>query len=234
MSNGLPVTVQMHRLETSVTKWVLADQISRASITLDNSTGGTDMVLEVGTVLGQELFGTVTAAAKSGGNTGTGTCTALSAGNKAQVGVYKAIAVLAGTNAATFNLYDPNGRLIDQKQFSGSGATAVFANDQIGATITDGGTDFIVGDEFDITVPAGSGSYAPLNLSGADGTQVAAAVLYARAFVAADTSDDGSAIIRDALVMSDTLIWPSGATATQIANATAQLAAQRIYTEARV
>jgi hypothetical protein len=234
MNDGLPISVQMQRLETSVVKWTLFDPISRADITLDNSTGGTDMVRETGTALGQELFGAATAAAKSGGNTGNGTCTSVSAQANAKVGIYKAIVAIAGTNAATWNLYDPNGKLIDQKQYSGSGAAAVFANDQIHATMTDGSTDFVVGDEFDITVPAGSGDYAPLDLSAVDGTQVAAAVLYARAFVAADTTDDGAAVIRDALVLSDTLIWPSGATTTQIAAAEAQLATQRIFTTARV
>lgn len=93
-------------------------------------------------------------AAKSGGNTGNGTLTGLSVASKPAVmaGVYQARVVIAGTNAATINLYNPLGDLIDQKQLSGSGATAVFNNDNLSLTITDGSTDFVVGDGFDITV----------------------------------------------------------------------------------
>lgn len=97
---------------------------------------------------------TAAAAAKSGGNTGNGTCTLVSAGANAKAGVYTARVTIAGTNSGTWNLFDPSGELIDQKQFSGSGATAVFANGQVNATITEGATDFVVGDGFDITVTA--------------------------------------------------------------------------------
>jgi hypothetical protein len=133
--------------------------------------------LTKGTMLGLILVGLATSAAKGGGNTGTGAVSALAAQPNAKVGVYKAIVEIAGTNAATWNLYDPNGKLIDQKQYSGSGATAVFANDQIHATITDGGTDFVVGDEFDITVAAGSGKYIPCVVGALDGSAVGAAIL---------------------------------------------------------
>ena len=94
---------------------------------------------------------TIAAAAK-GGITGNGTCTALSVKSAAMTGVYKVIVEIAGTNSATWNLYSPDGDLLDQKQYSGSGSTAVFSNPEIGFTITDGSTDFVVGDEFDITV----------------------------------------------------------------------------------
>ncbi|MDE1901513.1 MAG: head decoration protein [Alphaproteobacteria bacterium] len=149
-------------------------------------TGGAALVR--GTVLGAVTVGTATAAAKAG-NTGNGTITGVSAQGNAATGVYKAIVEAAGTNAATWNLYNPNGDLIDQKVYSGSGATAVFANDQIHATITDGATDFVVGDEFDITVVAGSGSYKMAVKTATDGSQIPCAIL------ADDTDASGGDVI---------------------------------------
>lgn len=109
-----------------------------------------------GKVIGNfEAAAEVTAAAVAhAGNAGNGLLSALTPQTAAQAGVYNAIVKIAGTNSATWDLFDPNGNLIDQQSYSTSGGTAVFANSQIHATITDGGTDFIVGDSFQITVTA--------------------------------------------------------------------------------
>lgn len=96
--------------------------------------------------------GSATAAAKSGGNTGNGVASAVTTGANVLPGVYKVRAVSAGTNAATFELADPNGNIVDTQGFTGGGGVATFANTQLGFTITDGSTDFVVGDGFDITV----------------------------------------------------------------------------------
>lgn len=185
--------------------------------------GGTACV--VGQVLGKVTIGTTTAAAKGGGNTGTGTCTLVTSGGSAKIGVYKLICKIAGTNSATFDLYDPNGKLVDQQQLSGSGATAVFANDQIHATITDGGTDFVVGDEFDITVAAGSGKWVQVAPSAVDGSQNAAGIC----ILAGDpTSADVNSVAvtrGPAIVKSGGLVWTSGMTDNQKAAAVVQLAA---------
>lgn len=133
-------------------------------------------VVKRGTVLGQQTSGAATAAAKSGGNTGNGTCTAVSSKGIAVTGVYKVRCTIAGTNTATFDLYKPDGGLIDQEQLSGSGGTAVFANAHLGFTITDGSTDFIVGDGFDITVAAASGKYRVSVATATDGSQVPSAI----------------------------------------------------------
>jgi len=98
--------------------------------------------------------GSGVSAAKSGGNTGNGVTSAITAGALAQPGVYKARVESAGTNIALWNLYDPNGNLIDSQGYSGSGQAVTFTNQQLVLTITDGSTDFVVGDGFDITVTA--------------------------------------------------------------------------------
>lgn len=56
--------------------------------------------LEAGAVLGSVLLGTISAAAKSGGNTGNGTCTTLSLTSGAQLGVYQ-VRVTGGTFSAS-------------------------------------------------------------------------------------------------------------------------------------
>lgn len=95
-----------------------------------------------------------TSAAKSGGNTGNGTfvldATTPVLAN-AVPGVYTLRCTVAGTNSATFRLVDPAGRVLGDFAFSGSGATVTVA-DQIKGVITDGATDFVVGDGFDVTV----------------------------------------------------------------------------------
>ncbi len=87
---------------------------------------------------------TVASAAKAGGNTGTGTVSAgptVQAAN-ASNGVYQ----VRFTDATHFNVVDPNGRQLQP------GTTAAAYLDGIGFTITAGGTAFVAGDGFDVTV----------------------------------------------------------------------------------
>jgi Bacteriophage lambda head decoration protein D len=159
-----------------------------------------------GTVLGQQTLGGATAAAKSGGNTGNGTCTGVSAQVHAVFGVYKAICEIAGTNSATWSLYAPDGEMIDQKEYSTSGGTAVFANDQIHATITDGATDSVVGDEFDITVAPGTGDYVNYNPTNTDGSQTVAAICYGYVD-ATNAAANGAIVTRACEVNASELVW---------------------------
>jgi hypothetical protein len=185
--------------------------------------------LGAGTVLGAITIGAVTAAAKGGGNTGNGTCTpdaTTPALAKAQVGIYTARCIVAGTNSATFRVTDPNGNVLGDANFSGSGASLAFAN-QIKFAITDGGTDFIVGDGFDITVAAGSGKVTQLAPAALDGSQNAVGILF---YPTDARSGDKPAVITSRLteVISSEITWPAGITAPQQAVATAQLAALAI------
>ena len=85
------------------------------------------------------------AGAANGGNTGTGTMTAgptVVAGT-AQNGAYS----IKFTAATTFNVFDPNGREL----MPGSTGVA-YSDGGIGFTITAGGTAFVAGDGFTVTV----------------------------------------------------------------------------------
>lgn len=130
----------------------------------------------LGMVLGQITKGAATSAAKSGGNTGNGTLTmdvTTPVKTDAKVGVYTVRFTAAATNNGTFRVTDPDGIVIgDVVMAGGAGA---FDND-IKFAVADGGTDFIVGDGFDITVAAGSGKWARHNPTAVDGRQIAKGV----------------------------------------------------------
>lgn len=128
-------------------------------------TGGA--ALARGAVLGQETVGSVTAAAKGGGNTGNGTCTLLSAGVEAKVGAY----TLTFTGATTFTVVDPDGEQL------ADGVNGAYNDAEIAFTVTAGGPAFVAGDGFVITVAAGNGKYKLSVATAADGSQNPSAIL---------------------------------------------------------
>lgn len=142
-------------------------------------TGGVDLVR--GSVLGQITVGTATSAVKaSGANTGTGTfvldaTTPVLAG--AKVGVYTLRCITAAANGGVFRLEDPDGFVVGDYTITGGAGGTVTVNDDIKGVITDAGTDFIVGDGFDITVAAGSGKYKLAASASTDGSQTPVAIL---------------------------------------------------------
>jgi len=184
--------------------------LSRDTVTL---TGGVTVL--AGTVLGQQTVGTTAAAAALGTNTGTGTFGAITVSAPAQAGAY----TVEFDDATHFVVADPGGVEV------GHGTTAVaFSAGGLGFTITAGGTAFVAGDSFSVTVAVGAGKFAPLTLAAANGTAIAAGIL----FGARDTTlaDKGAvAVTRMAEVNASELIWPSGVTAAQIVTGTAQLKA---------
>jgi len=123
-----------------------------------------------GAVMGIVSLGSVTSAAKSGGNTGNGTLTSLSLKDGAKVGVYTVRMVRVATHIFDFEVKDPNGDQIGFGTVEGSGQTFVFSK-EIQFTLTDGATDFIKGDGFDITVAAGSGKLKRSVSTAVDGSQ---------------------------------------------------------------
>lgn len=125
-------------------------------------------VLDIGMVLGKITTGAASAAAKSGGNTGNGTISAVTIPQTAKIGVYK----VRFTAATAFQVIDPDGNVI-----GGDGATGVAFSDDVGFTITAGVTPFVAGDGFDITVAAGSGKRVPYDPTAHDGSQIAESIL---------------------------------------------------------
>lgn len=168
----------------------------------------------IGQVLGQITKGAITSAVKaSGANTGNGTCTALSLGASAKVGLYQ----LRMTAATTFVITDPNGAELTP------GNNGAYTDAQINLTITAGGTPFVAGDGFDVTVAAGSLKWTQVAPAAVDGSQNAAGVCIeagnpASADVASVAVTRGPAILK-----LNGLAWTSAMTSGQKTTALAQL-----------
>jgi hypothetical protein len=183
--------------------------------------------LKAGHVVGKQTLGAVSAAAKAGGNTGNGSITLDPTNPKrkgAKPGVYTVRCITAATNGGTFRVEDPDGFVLgDTTITGGAGGTAAF-DDDIKFTLTDGGTDFVAGDGFDVTIAAGSGKVVEMDPAAEDGSQTPAGVLYDA--VHADGADaKGVLIARHAEVNRNELAWKSGISADDQAAAIVQLAA---------
>jgi hypothetical protein len=93
---------------------------------------------------GAKTPGTVT---PDGGNTGDGTASAATLGTDAKEGTYTLTCIEAIVNGGRFEVKDPDGnRLADLY------VGVAYVSTQINLTISDGATDFIVGDKFTLAV----------------------------------------------------------------------------------
>lgn len=137
--------------------------------------------VEEGTILARrEVENAVTATADVG-NTGDGTVTlaTVAAGSIIPlVGDYNLEVTGAVTNGGVFKLEDPNGAIVATglTMTAGAGAATAFEVAGLNFTITDGTTDFIVGDKFALTVAA-DGKIVPFAIDGDGGAQNPKAIL---------------------------------------------------------
>ena len=124
-----------------------------------------------GTVMGQKTSNTATAVAKAG-NTGNGTASAVTVGNLASLG---GTWLLVYTSATAFNVVNPSGVEVGQGV---NGTNTLLATDnQIGVTMTAGGTAFVAGDQVLIKVAVGNGQFVPSVPTATDGSQIPVAIL---------------------------------------------------------
>ena len=176
-------------------------------------------VIAIGQVLGVVRAATATAAAKTGGNTGNGTISAVTASGRAKAGTY----AVRFTAATAFDLANPDGDVV------ASGATGVAVADDLGFTITAGGTPFVAGDGFDIAVVPGGKTAKPFAPTATDGSQIAAEV----AIGSCDATSAAAKVVtvaRQAVVVRNALVFAGGVTANQKAMAYEQLEAAGILT----
>ena len=105
----------------------------------------------------------------------------------------------------------PNGEVLDDLTVA-----VAYVSSHINLTISDGATDFIVGDIF--TVNAIFGEYAEFDPAASDGTQTAKAIL--RSGVDASTAEQKCVVyVRDCEVRASDLGWITGITEVQKATA---------------
>lgn len=197
-------------------KWEVDNQYSRDVVTI-LAGSGSDRVLTTGMVLGRVTKGSATGAAVAG-NSGNGTITAAPAvGQAAKPGVYRVVCIEPATNAGKFSVEDPDGILLGVATVGTEFAT------HLTFTIADGAADFASGDAFTITVAAGSGKVKQIDFSATDGANAACGLL-TEAATAPDGSDRSAvAVVRNAIVAANGIVWPAGATADQKNAAVAQL-----------
>jgi len=175
---------------------------SREPIVLLSGAG----VCKTGLVLGTILVAAAAAQAFAG-NTGNGAMGAITVGAGAVAGVYKLVFIEPASNGGRFVVEDPTGKVV------GVGTVAVaFAGGGLGFTLADGGTDFVSGDGFDITVAAGSKKRVAYDPTGTDGRQVASGVLWDREVDATSADQKAVAVERQAIISPAGLLWGAGVT----------------------
>lgn len=109
----------------------------------------------------------------AGANTGNGVFGAVTVSTGAKAGVTRVVFVEPVTNLGTFEVEGPDGILI------GTGFVGtLFSAGGLSFTIADGGTDFVAGDNFLITISAGSGEYRAVVPTARDGSQTAVGLIY--------------------------------------------------------
>jgi hypothetical protein len=120
-------------------------QISRDQVTLAALNDGST-TLQAGTVLGLQNVGSKAAFTNAAGDTGNGTCGTITLSAGAQEGVYTFTCLVAGSTAK-FQGIAPNGAVLPELTVG-----SAYSQGGLGFTITTGGVNYAVGDEFTITV----------------------------------------------------------------------------------
>lgn len=181
-------------------KFEAENQYSREAKTL---LSGQDLL--IGAVVGE--IASIVPTTGTGVGTGNGTCDSVTGGVDVKIGTYLATCITAVTNGGTFRIEDPDGYVLGDAVIpAGAGGAIAFTDPQINLTITEAGTDFIVGDYFTIAVTAGSGKLTVLDFTAVDGSQRALGILIDD-YDASLADLDCVVILRDAVIAKSPIKW---------------------------
>lgn len=224
---AIPIFVGATYTEDNRTSdWLKWEEDSRHS--RDAATILSGQNLKSGAVMGRSLVGAAAAATAFAANTGNGVMGAIVVSGTAKQGTYKLIVVEPNTNAGTFEVEDPEGKIVGR-----GNVAAAYSAGGLAFTLADGATDFVSGDGFDIKVTGGVYKWKEYDPSLTDGAERAAGILInAVNATAADTP--GAAITRQAIIGDSMLTWKGGTTAQQKADALIQLVALGIIARTQV
>ena len=186
--------------------------------------------IRAGMVLGKRAVAAnvTSGAAAAAGNTGTGTITldvTAPVSAAAENGVYQAVCIEPATDGGTFEVRDPGGVSLGKVAVGGT-----FDN-QVKFAIADGGTDFVAGDRFLITVGVeydGDMQYVAHDPAATDGSQEACAVALYGVTTSASATQKIAAVTRDAEVRLSDLEFKAAISAANKALALDQLRAAGI------
>lgn len=180
------------------------------------------VVAESQTILPNALLARVAVAAgvqvaQAFSGTGNGVLTFASPAVNSRVkdGAYKVTCVTAAVNGGVFRVEDPDGKSL------GNATVGAAFNKEIKFTIADGATDFVVGDEFTLTVSADAEDYQHVayDPDGTDGSETPVAYsIYAVKTGVGETAKT-AVIDREAELNGNCIAWPDGITAAQKADA---------------
>lgn len=133
-----------------------------------------------GTILARKAVAdAVTASAVTGTGNGTVTLATVVPGSVIPLaGIYTLTCTAVVTNGGVFKLTDPNGAIVASglSLTVGAGAVTVIETAGLQFSVTDGTTDFIIGDFFTLTVAAVN-KLVPFATDGAGGAQIPKAIL---------------------------------------------------------
>lgn len=136
---------------------------------------GRTAVLEDLTLMSEIPMTVIGSGVAASGNTGDGVMSGIvfAAGGGAREGEYTLTCTVSGTNTGTFKLEDPDDNLIADglTLLAGAGLSTTFVEGGFEFTVTDGTTDFIVGDIFTFTTTA-LGKWTPFDEGGVGGAQI--------------------------------------------------------------
>jgi len=202
----MAITSQPTRLSDIIAWEIENKRFSRESVIV-----ALGAALVAGMVVGKRLFalGSVTA----GSNTGDGTIGDVALGAEVKKGDY----VLTAVDASTFTVKAPDGTALPDAKVG-----EAYSNEQIAFTITAGATAFAAGDTFTISVTDGDGKVVPVNFAATNGSQKAYGVS-AGDYDATTAEVEGVVVSRQAIAVSQNLVWPEGTTDEQKATAIEQL-----------
>jgi hypothetical protein len=207
----------------------LDDFLSRA-----NGTFEAGQTLVTGTVLGR-LTGVPPTSPNVGtpvkhypfGGGGTMALAATPYDAATQLGTYRVVCTTPAAGAGTFTIYDPSGNVV------GTEVAGVAFATQIHFTVTAAGVDFMLDDEFRVTVTLpqanAQGQWVAFNPAGTGGAQNAAGInIYPVTSTTTPISIQYAVLTNNAAVRASDLTWPAGITLAQMSAAIAQLNAQGI------
>ena len=109
--------------------------------------------LKAGAVIGRIKYGIGRISLPPVGGTGDGTASAVFAGPEVEVGNYVLTCTAVATHGGVFSLTTPSAKALPAFTMTpGTGGTTTYTSRHINFSITDGATDFIVGDAFTFVV----------------------------------------------------------------------------------
>ncbi len=219
----MPVKTESNRLG-DLLKYELEPNYNREVVTVLAGSGA-DRALTLGMVLGKITKGAAASAAVAG-NTGDGAITAApTVGKEAKVGKYVLTCIKAVADGGLFLVEDPDGIVI------GEATVGVEFTKHLTFTIADGAADFIVGDQFTITVAEGSGKVVQIDFAATNGANLAHGVLLADVTAPDGVDTEAVALVNGpAILADDAIVWPAGALAADKTAALATLKVKEIKT----